>query len=488
METDDAPIFRYIYRNFAPRRHLEFGTWKGEGTCYVLEESAATVWTLNAPLGERDEDGAGAYGAYPEEVPEITEWIEGLGLKFGDRIQSDTVAMIGRKYLARNLGSRVCQIYSDSREWDVSNYPDGFFDTVLIDGGHDADVVLNDTRKALRLVRSGGLVMWHDFCPDDEIVRDFATCAGVVNAIRGMKDEFAGLRRVGVDRAEFHSAWNQGVKGRDVAREAGDPFADPTPAQRAFFETYPAAQCFAVVSWGCAATSWLAKQLNAHPEIFCVHASNAFWKQLGGAPELSAVDYVKLLACQGYAHRAAGDVHGIAAGDVASVRDAFGERFGCAVVVREPLPRLLSQMGLFDKLGYSRGWDVGYVNAFVEGKVRLPNQDYQTKLFVHGVNLLNNVLAEREVAPIHRCEDLTSDARALGEFVNVITRGRVAPDSEWAREVVESAPLNSHAARDRSRLEDAFEDWQIEVIRKCVEPETWEAYRELGYELPELMG
>ena len=196
METDDAPIFRYIYRNFAPRRHLEFGTWKGEGTCYVLEESAATVWTLNAPLGERDADGAGAYGAYPEEVPEITEWIEGLGLKLGDRIQSDTVAMIGRKYLARNLGSRVCQIYSDSREWDVTNYPAGFFDTVLIDGGHDADVVLNDTRKALRLVRSGGLVMWHDFCPDDEIVRDFSTCAGVVNAIRDMSGEFAGLSRL----------------------------------------------------------------------------------------------------------------------------------------------------------------------------------------------------------------------------------------------------------------------------------------------------
>jgi hypothetical protein len=33
-------------------------------------------------------------------------------------------------------------------------------------------------------------------------------------------------------------------------------------------------QLFAVVSWGCAATKWLAKVLNSHPEILCFHAGN----------------------------------------------------------------------------------------------------------------------------------------------------------------------------------------------------------------------
>ncbi len=196
MEIDDSPIFRYIYRNFAPERHLEFGTWKGEGTCYVLEECDATVWTINGAFGERNAAGEGAYGAWPEEHPEIAEWIERIGLKPGDELYTDTVAMIGRKYLMKELGSRVCQIYSDSRKWDTSAYPEGFFDTVLIDGGHEADVVLNDTRKALSLVRSGGLVMWHDFCPDDEIVRDFATSRGVVNAIRNMGDELSGMKQL----------------------------------------------------------------------------------------------------------------------------------------------------------------------------------------------------------------------------------------------------------------------------------------------------
>ena len=54
MEVDDAPILRYLYRQFRPRRHLEFGTWLGTGACYCLEESDATVWTMNLPSGETD--------------------------------------------------------------------------------------------------------------------------------------------------------------------------------------------------------------------------------------------------------------------------------------------------------------------------------------------------------------------------------------------------------------------------------------------------
>ena len=47
MEIDDAPIFRYLYRNIMPLRHLEFGTWQGTGVLYCLEECDATVWTIN---------------------------------------------------------------------------------------------------------------------------------------------------------------------------------------------------------------------------------------------------------------------------------------------------------------------------------------------------------------------------------------------------------------------------------------------------------
>ncbi|HEV3333764.1 MAG TPA: class I SAM-dependent methyltransferase [Bryobacteraceae bacterium] len=158
MEIDDSPIFRYLYRNFRPRRHLEFGTWQGSGVLYCLEECSATVWTLNLPKGEMSADGTRAY-------------------------EEDDGASIGRFYQEKGLGHRVCQIYCDSRDWEISNYPPVFFDSVLIDGGHHPSVVRSDTAKALELLRPGGLCMWHDFCPDPLVLHQSPTSLGVVQAL-----------------------------------------------------------------------------------------------------------------------------------------------------------------------------------------------------------------------------------------------------------------------------------------------------------------
>lgn len=175
MEVDDAPIFRYIYRNVRPHRHLEFGTWQGKGTTYCLEESPATVWTINMPFGE------GSYGFYEHELPDAHAWARKVGIAESASYSSDAIGFIGKTYLEQNLGNRVCQIYCDSQEWDSSNYPEGFFDTILVDGGHFANVVASDTRKALPLLRSGGIIMWHDFCATD--YQRFEACKGVMEGI-----------------------------------------------------------------------------------------------------------------------------------------------------------------------------------------------------------------------------------------------------------------------------------------------------------------
>lgn len=202
---------------------------------------------------------------------------------------------------------------------------------------------------------------------------------------------------------------------------------------------------------------------------------------------MDGVDYMKLLACQGYAHRAAGDVHGLQVEMIPRVESAFGERFGCAVVVREPMARLASQVALFQRLSYSRGWNVDYVADFTDGRVVLPDDSYQSKLFVHGVNMLNNILRERTVAPVYRCEDLTSNAERLGGFVDQITRGRVGWDEDWARRAVGGERLNSHVTPGSAEREMDFDDWQAAVIVACVEPTAWDAYETLGYERPAMV-
>jgi hypothetical protein len=175
MEVDDAPIFRYVYRNAKPRRHLEFGTWLGVGTVFCLEEATATVWTINMPFGE------GTYGFYEHDLPDAHAWAHKVGIAVSGSYSSDAIGFIGKAYLERDMGNRVCQIYCDSREWDASNFPEGFFDTVLVDGGHMAEIVASDTRKALPLLRSGGIIMWHDFCPTEYL--RFEACKGVMSGI-----------------------------------------------------------------------------------------------------------------------------------------------------------------------------------------------------------------------------------------------------------------------------------------------------------------
>jgi predicted O-methyltransferase YrrM len=188
MEVDDAPIFRYLYRQLHPSRHLEFGTWEGTGACYCLEESEARVWTINLPQGEFV-NGQPAYSSAPPSVPEGAHPVtQSNGV---DVYQTDAGAFIGHRYRSAGFADRVTQIYADTREWDKTEYGAGFFDTALIDGGHSRDVVLSDTRKALSVVRSGGLLLWHDFCPDPSVFESIPSISGVVGAVTEAWPEFA---------------------------------------------------------------------------------------------------------------------------------------------------------------------------------------------------------------------------------------------------------------------------------------------------------
>ncbi len=184
MERDDGTIFKYLFQAQQTHRHLEFGTWQGWGTTLCLESCDATVWTLNLPDGEMKPDGTWAYGQRVTDAVNTPMGI--ITANYGEDEQgprtyhrTDAGGYIGRIYREKGMGNRVCQVYCDSRDWDISNYPSDFFDSVLIDGGHQPEVVINDTRKALQVLRPGGLIMWHDFCPLPEIRTQFESVQGV---------------------------------------------------------------------------------------------------------------------------------------------------------------------------------------------------------------------------------------------------------------------------------------------------------------------
>jgi hypothetical protein len=187
MEVDDSPIFRYIYRSFRPKRHLEFGTWGGTGLLYCLQECDATAWTINLLKGETGPDDKWAYSNKFKIFKHLPDWANRkIAGTDGVFLQTDTLSFIGRFYLDAGMGHRVCQIYCDSRQWDTNNYPSGFFDTALIDGGHSEEVVKSDSEKAFKLVRPGGVIMWHDYCPKGEVQNSCSSTRGVQAAIKAM--------------------------------------------------------------------------------------------------------------------------------------------------------------------------------------------------------------------------------------------------------------------------------------------------------------
>jgi hypothetical protein len=275
------------------------------------------------------------------------------------------------------------------------------------------------------------------------------------------------------------------LKGNNEYRynySLGESYTDGlTDLQREHLRMYEPPLVFAVISWGCAATSWTARVLNSHPDIFCVHASNIFWENLGGVPRLDGVEYMRIVGSQGYAHVAAGDVHGVSRQHIPQLRRAFGEKFNSAVVVREPLPRLLSQLALFERFEQFQSWDLGYVSSIIENKrIALPDHTYRSRFFVHAANMLNAILEEPDAGRIFRSEDLTQSPAVLREFIEELTRGKISPATEWLESALRTGRLNAHS---RPGHDPKFADWQLEVIHKVVEPRSWEIYSQLGYSL-----
>lgn len=171
MEVDDAPILAYLYQNHRPTRHLEIGTWEGFGAALCASSCDAIIWTVNLPTGEKLKDGSPAYSE--------VQLLDGQPRQ----IQTDSGDRIGRFYREAGYTHRVHQILEDSRTWDTSEFCEGFFDSIMIDGGHATEIVKSDTQKFIPFLRPGGLFIWHDFCPDFNVLKTNDAPLGVAEAI-----------------------------------------------------------------------------------------------------------------------------------------------------------------------------------------------------------------------------------------------------------------------------------------------------------------
>jgi hypothetical protein len=128
-------------------RLFEFGTCTGK-TAYLWSRNApanAQIVTLTLGPTQRDSYQSAAGDNTQDERFALEE------SNFTEFIYSDTPEAL-----------RITQLFGDSKSFDESPYV-GWADLVFVDGAHAESYVASDSAKALRIVKPGGLILWHDY-------------------------------------------------------------------------------------------------------------------------------------------------------------------------------------------------------------------------------------------------------------------------------------------------------------------------------------
>ncbi len=67
-------------------------------------------------------------------------------------------------YSGTDVEHKVVQLFGDSKAFDEGPYA-ASCDLVFVDGSHAYSYVRSDSAKALRMLKPGGLLLWHDYSP-----------------------------------------------------------------------------------------------------------------------------------------------------------------------------------------------------------------------------------------------------------------------------------------------------------------------------------
>lgn len=148
---------------------FEIGTFNGRTTINLagnLSEDT-TVYTLDLPK---------------DAVSRTSLPLDDADIQF---IVKDKVGDLFDRFSA---SGQIVQLLGDSGTFDFTPYY-GAMDLVFVDGSHSYQYVLSDTRNALRMVRSGGIIVWHDYGAWHGVTR-------ALNEITLAEPKLAGARHI----------------------------------------------------------------------------------------------------------------------------------------------------------------------------------------------------------------------------------------------------------------------------------------------------
>lgn len=143
----ELTVISNIVKSSQPKTVFEFGTFNGRTTLNLAANApeGAVVYTLDLPR---------------ENVNKTQLRVETDDKLFIEKAESGTRYKSNAHGMVR---ARIIQLYGDPATFDFSSY-ENTIDFVFVDASHSYDYTLNDSKKALKLLRNGkGIILWHDY-------------------------------------------------------------------------------------------------------------------------------------------------------------------------------------------------------------------------------------------------------------------------------------------------------------------------------------
>jgi predicted O-methyltransferase YrrM len=140
---DELAYLALIAKSCEPANIFEIGTFRGRTALNFALNSPedCTIWTLDLPPDDRESSLASASSADAAIIQ---------------------ASKTGADYKGTDCEKKIRQLYGNSLVFDFSPYL-GRMDIVFVDGAHHFEIAKSDSLNALRMVRPGGLIVWHDF-------------------------------------------------------------------------------------------------------------------------------------------------------------------------------------------------------------------------------------------------------------------------------------------------------------------------------------
>lgn len=163
-------VINRLIKFHKPEKLFEIGTFDGRTTINMASNCPdnANVYTLD--------------------LPKI--FVNSTKLRIDpDDKQYINKGISGSRYLNADCKNKIIQLYGDSATFDFSPYFNSI-NFVFVDGSHSYEYVLNDSDKALKLLKNGfGIIVWHDYGGFDGVTK-------ALNELYLKEQKFRNLKRI----------------------------------------------------------------------------------------------------------------------------------------------------------------------------------------------------------------------------------------------------------------------------------------------------